>query len=433
MRKLRSRTSPWSSRSRWMACGLVWCAASAGSLQAQDTATVRRDSLAARLERAEEAISLLQQQLATQAQSSVQAQSRLSVELTGRVLMSAFSNSRRVNNTDVPLFVRPDTASGLPQGGGAMSMRQSTLGVAVTTPQLWGGSFRGDVEVDFFGGQQPSTGGRHFPLLRLRTARAVVQWDNRELLIGQEFPLISAANPVSLASIGTPAFVGNGNLWLWLPQLRGRVETKGAIRVGVAGAILAPTTGDAQTPFDTDTDNAERSRRPFLQARAHLRWGQDVTAGEVGIGQHRGWMATKGDSLLASTITAADAIIPLTSWLELRGEWYTGTGARALGGGGIGQLLAPNGSLVESTGGWAQLNVRTGSRLMLGVGHGYDDPDDTDIAAAGRRKNVADEIHAHWRPVQPLVVGVEYRRMTTTYLRGPFTNDHLQLSFGFEF
>jgi hypothetical protein len=46
---------------------------------------------------------------------------------------------------------------------------------------------------------------------------------------------------------------------------------------------------------------------------------------------------------------------------------------------------------------------------------------------------VADEIHAHWRPAQPLVVGVEYRRMTTTYLRGPFTNDHLQLSFGFEF
>lgn len=149
MRKLRIRTSPWSSRSRWMACGLVWGAASAGSLQAQDTATVRRDSLADRLERAEEAISLLQQQLATQAQSSVQAQSRLSVELTGRVLMSAFSNSRRVNNTDVPLFVRPDTASGLPQGGGAMSMRQSTLGVAVMTPQLWGGSFRGDVEVDF--------------------------------------------------------------------------------------------------------------------------------------------------------------------------------------------------------------------------------------------------------------------------------------------
>ncbi|MDQ8162690.1 MAG: hypothetical protein P3C10_08915 [Gemmatimonadota bacterium] len=58
---------------------------------------------------------------------------------------------------------------------------------------------------------------------------------------------------------------------------------------------------------------------------------------------------------------------------------------------------------------------------------------DTGARAWGRRNNVADEIHAHWRLVQPLVVVVEYRRMTTTYLRGPFTNDHLQLSFGFEF
>lgn len=129
---------------------------------AQDTSKVSKDSVAARLERAEEAIRLLQQQLAAQAESGVQTKSRLSLEFSGRVLVTGFSNSRRVNNVDDPLFARPDTNNGLPQGGAGMAIRQTTLGLAVTSPKVLGGSFRGDLDVDFFGGQQPSTGGRTF-------------------------------------------------------------------------------------------------------------------------------------------------------------------------------------------------------------------------------------------------------------------------------
>jgi hypothetical protein len=412
---------------------LLLPAARTTEAQQRDSARSRADSLADRLERAEEAIALLQQQLATQAQSGVQTHSRLSLELTGRVLMSAFGNTRRVNNVDVPLFVRPDTVSGLPLRGGGMSMRQTTLGLALTASEVLGGKFLGDVDVDFFGGQQPSTGGRHFPLLRLRTARAIVKWDRAELLAGQETPLISPLNPVSLASVGTPAFTANGNLWLWLPQLRGRIERGDRVRVGLAGAILAPATGDAAAAFDTDIDNAERSRRPFLESRVHLAWGEDVTAGEIGAGLHQGWFATRGDSLLASTISVVDALIPITSRLELRGEWYRGRGARSLGGGAVGQLLAPTGAPVRSQGGWAQANVRPTSRLLMGVGMGYDDPEDKDLPAAGRQRNQAREVHLHWRPAQPILLGAEYRRMVTRYARGPLSNDHLQLTVGFEF
>ena len=54
------------------------------------------DSLAARLARAEAAIALLRQQLATESQSTVRTRSRLQLELTGRILTNSFMTFGRV-------------------------------------------------------------------------------------------------------------------------------------------------------------------------------------------------------------------------------------------------------------------------------------------------------------------------------------------------
>ena len=93
-----------------------------------------------------------------------------------------------------------------------MEIRQSTLGLAVSTTHVLGANFVGDLDVDFGGGQQASVGGRVFPLLRMRTARAFLLWHNAELMLGQDSPLIVGLNPVSLAAIGTRV-AGAGNLW----------------------------------------------------------------------------------------------------------------------------------------------------------------------------------------------------------------------------
>ncbi|MDA1082668.1 MAG: hypothetical protein O2973_13550 [Gemmatimonadetes bacterium] len=53
---------------------------------AQDTTRAAHDSIAARLERAEEAIALLRQQRANQPESAVLTRSRLALEINGRVL-----------------------------------------------------------------------------------------------------------------------------------------------------------------------------------------------------------------------------------------------------------------------------------------------------------------------------------------------------------
>ncbi len=403
-------------------------------LPAQDTTRTSRDSIAARLERAEEAIAFLRQQLADQSESAVQTRSRMALELNGRVLMNAFGNSRRVNNVDVPVFVRPDTASGLPLGGGGIAIRQTTLGLSVNSGSVLGASFVGALDVDFYGGQQPSSGGRTFPLLRMRIATATLSWPNADLMVGQDGPLVSPLNPVSFASVGVPGFTAAGNLWLWLPQARLGIHTGGPVRFGVQGAVLAPTSGDPAGLFDTDNDIAERSKRPFVEGRAHVSWGADDLAGSIGVSTHAGWFATPGSTnQRESFAVAADALLPLSRHFEVRGEWYSGDGMRGLGGGAIGQLFGTSGQPIESTGLWGQANAKLGTRVTLGAGYGFDDPDDGDLPAAARRKNTTIEAHLHVRPAGPLLLGFEYRRLETTYASGKLANDHLNLAVGFVF
>src|SRR5690242_20845527 len=150
------------------------------------------------------------------------AEAKRTVEFTGLVLVNGFFTNARVNNVDVPQFV--DTLA--PAGAAGGTIRQTRLGVFVTDPDVLHGTFSGEVDVDFYGGQQPSTGGRTFPLLRLRRAVGIVSWPHAQLLFGQESPLVAERSPRSLASVGFPDFAASGNLWLWLPQFRDRKSTR---------------------------------------------------------------------------------------------------------------------------------------------------------------------------------------------------------------
>jgi hypothetical protein len=70
---------------------------------------------------------------------------------------------------------------------------------------------------------------------------------------------------------------------------------------------------------------------------------------------------------------------------------------------------------------------------IFGVGYGVDDPHDSDLAASARLRNDAQSAHAQWRPAGPLVFGLEYRHLRTRYFARTFSNDHVNLAFGFEF
>jgi hypothetical protein len=251
--------------------------------------------------------------------------------------------------------------------------------------------------------------------------------------------LFSPLNPISPAAFGTPGFVAAGNLWLWLPQLRGTIETGSNVKFGIQAAVLAPTSGDPVGTFDSDFDAAERSRWPYLESRVRVRWGEFEMQGEVGCAGHLGRVVTnaatraKPDSSLQSSGVSCDARLPIASWIELRGEAYTGRLLRGLGGAAIGQGII-GGHAVENTAGWGQINLHTMSNIWSGgVGCGVDAPREQDLDAASRRRNTTCAVYAIARPGGPIFVGAEARRMETTYLTRTFQNTHLNLAVGFEF
>ena len=411
-------------------------APTAASLHGQDTARTSAaqsaDSLANRLKRAEEAIALLREQLAAQAEASVQSASRVRVELFGRVLANGFMNTDSVNNNDVPQFAAP--SGGREQGGMGGAIRQTSFGVRVDVPTVMGARFNGELHADFFGGQQVSVGGRHFPLMRLRTARGILTWARGELMFGQEVPLVAGVNPVSVASFGTSEFAAAGNLWLWLPQVRGSWTLLAPAGLAIQAAVLAPTTGDPVGAFDTGLDAAERSNRPYLQGRLRVQWGPEDARGEIGAGLHRGWVKRADGSLVSSRAAALDALIPLGRFLELRGEMYGGQALRGLGGGGIGQNLTTTGNAVRDRGGWAQVIVRPTTMVDLGAGCGVGDPKDVANLPARRLRNAACEAHVTTHPGGPVVASLGLRRHRTTYdAIGVARNTHVNLALGFEF
>jgi len=397
---------------------------------AQDT------SLAARLERAERLLDILRQQLAEQASASLQPRSRNHVELSGLVLMNGFANDGKVNNADVPQVAeRPDPPGSLPAAHQGATIRQSQIALTATVPSFAGGAFQGELDVDFYGGQQPSSGGRTWPLMRLRRLRAEIRWPRAWVMFGQEAPPIAEENPSSLAQLGLVGFARAGNLWLWTPQARLGIETATALKVGLEAAVLSPTAGEAQGPFFTQPDRAERSGRPSLEGRIRARWERPHTTGELSLGGHLGWLVRAAGDLVASRAAVLSGRVAATHYLELRGEVFSGQVLAGLGGGGIGQNFGPGGTPVRTRGGWAQLDLHPVPPIEVGAGLGLDDPDDRDLdAATALLQNRAWEAHLQWRPA-PLVFGAEVRRLITTY--GPPAGrqvvHHVNLAAGFAF
>lgn len=411
----------------------------AGQQSSPPRSTTDQDtSLAARLERAERLLQMLREQVSQQTTARVESRSGNHVALSGLVLVNGFFNNARVNNSDVPQIVlSPDPLVNLPASHTGATARQSQFALTASVPDLAGGSFHGELDVDFFGGQQTSPGGRNWPLVRLRRVRAEIEWPHGWVLFGQEAPPIAEVNPSSLAQIGLVGFARSGNLWLWLPQVRAGAEVGTTVKIGLEAAALAPTAGDplGVGVFFTQPDRAERSRRPSLQGRLRIRWDESESSGEISLGGHYGWLAKAADTLVTSRAVAASARFTATRYLELRAEVFAGQALAGLGGGGIGQNLGVGLVPVRARGGWAQLNVRPHPAIEVGGGYGLDDPDDADLdPTTALLRNLSWEGHFQWRPA-PLVFGVEFRRIETTYAPavGTLSAHHVNLAAGFEF
>ena len=369
------------------------------------------------------------------AQSTAAQAPRQGVELTGVLQLNAYYNDDLVDDREVPWLAAPrNPISGERFEALGASVRQSRVVLSAWANDVLGGVAAGELDVDFFG---PATNGfRPKPSLRLRRVVARINWSNAWLLFGQETLPVSPFDPVSYSTVSVPGFTGSGNLSRWMPQVRLGMEVGSSLRVGIEGAAIAPRFNNMSDHNPPQPDAAELSKRPFVQGRLLTRWGPDGSGGEASVGGHYGWFTAGTDSLCITRAAAASARFFVTPMFELRGEAFLGEGLGMLGGGGIDQTLAPDGTPVRTKGGWSQINVYLMPGLVVGGGYGMDDPDNDDLdLATGRSFNVTWELHLHIHADQ-LLIAAEYRRLETTYTDAIYdlqTANHLNMALGFVF
>src|SRR4051812_27662460 len=84
-------------------------------------------------------------------------QPKLEASVHGLILMNGFYTSDDMNNSDVPQFAL--SAEEPARTTTSATVRQSRVTVTGVAQDFADGTLTGELDVDFFGGQQPSTGG----------------------------------------------------------------------------------------------------------------------------------------------------------------------------------------------------------------------------------------------------------------------------------
>ena len=399
----------------------------------------REDTLAARIEE--------------QNQTKVESASRYKVKLSGLVLMNTYGNRGAVDNTDLPGLALP-RAPGQPNGDFGATLRQTLLGLEVSGPKLAGASTTADVQMDFFGGfphyQYAVTAG----LVRLRIARASLDWPGTRLVAGQDAPFFSPLSPTSYASVGEPAMAWAGNLWVWTPQIRveHRWDLSDSSGVTLQAGILDPLTEYfPEMQFDRSPSPGERSRQPALAT--HLVWNGNLRGqpASVGIGGYYERQAYGFNRNVDAWAATADWSLPLGPWFGLSGEFYRGKALGGLGG-GVWNSIVANGDPelggtrivgLNTVGGWSQLKIKPLSKLEFNVAAGTDNPLASDLRIFPNpmgsffpptARNQSLFANSIYRPRSNLLLALEYRRLRTYRVDDPkSTADHVNLGIGVSF
>lgn len=383
-------------------------------------------------------------------QVKVESASKYKVRLSGMVLMNAFSTIGKVDVQDLPNLTfhpRPGEAN----GNVGATLRQSTIGVAVSGPEWLGARTSGDVQFDFFGGFPTATYGVTAGLVRLRTAHARLDWSHTSLIAGQDSPFFSPLSPTSYATQGEPPLSWAGNLWVWTPQIQ--VQRRWSLsdnsNFHIEGGVLDPMTEDIpDAQFNRVPNPGENSRRPALGA--HLGWGGTIaghTAG-IGAGAYYSRQVYGFNRNVNAWGVMGDYQVPITQWLEWSGEVYRGQALGGLGG-GIWKSVVYDTTIagavhgLDDMGGWTQLKFRANPRWEFNAAAGAANPFASDLEffatpvgeySPPLARNQAMFVNSIFRPKSNLLFALEYRHLRTYQLHGTKNSaDHVNLAVGVSF
>ena len=316
------------------------------------------------------------------AQSKMGTDQRMPVTLTGMVLFNAFHNGGFGGSGQVPVTAQLNES---PASTGA-SFRQTVIGLKFNGPDLpGGGKASGSAYFDFWGGT--SSAGNN--LFRIRLATIDLNWGNFTVTAGQDKPIVSPREPMSLAQVGLAPLTGAGNLWDWQPQVR--IEQRfGSDQTGLRAQAGVYETSEAY-PANAPAafSGTLEKQRPAYEGRLLFYHGSEKRRLELAPGAHFSDSHVAGQSV-SSKLFTADWLAKPSDFMEFTGAFFTGTNNAGLGGLRQGFTFLPSGEVipVDGTGAWSQIALFPTNRLSFHIFGGQEEDRASDLVANSVRRNL---------------------------------------------
>jgi hypothetical protein len=366
------------------------------------------------------------------AQDKIETSQRVPVSLTGMVLFNAFRNGRYGGGLQDPV------TAGLTPGSAntGASFRQTVLGLKFNGPDLpGGGKSSGSIYMDFWGG----TAAPNNNLFRLRLATLSLTWKNTTITAGQDKPIVSPREPMTLAQVGLAPLTAAGNLWDWNPQVRieQRIPFTGLGKdTGLRAEVgVFETTENAPSSVDTASAATLEKSRPGYEGRFNFYTGSGHRRFELAPGFHFSQSHVLGQSA-ASKLGTLDWLVKPSEFFEITGAFFKGENASGLGGLRQGFTVLPGGHVipVHVTGSWGQFALFPARRISLHLYGGLESDRASDLLPNNVRRNLMYAGNLVYKLAPNILAAFEVSQNRTAYtVSGTRLNNHYDLALAYLF
>jgi len=379
----------------------------------------------------EERVEVVEQRVADQAQTKVEASQKLPITLTGMVLFNAWMNGRANAGAEFPTTASQTNSS---SAAGA-TVSQSVLGMKFQGPEvLGGGQLSGSIYFDTWGGS-PSNSLNH--LMRVRTATVQIDWKNTSIVAGQDKPIVSPREPDSLAQVQVSPLTGAGNLWLWQPQVRVDERFHFGKQAGLTAQVgVYETSEPSYASRGGDNSALVSVPRPGVEGRFEFwrTFGENARI-EIAPGFHESTTHAGGFSA-PSRLGTVDWLVQPVAKIRFTGMFFTGENAAGLGGlhQGFSIFNDTRAVPIGVSGGWAQVSYLATKRLTFNIFGGQENDRAADLMSGDIRRNFMYAGNAIYRLGSNVLLGMEVSQTRTNYFLLPSKlNNHYDLSLAYLF
>lgn len=319
-----------------------------------------------------------QTQLNAAHQSNV-VSSKYGANLYGYVKLDASYDDSKIKNGNFALYANSENIN-KNDNEFNVTANQTRFGLNLFGPEIGPAITEGKIEVDFYGGEAENK-----PHMRMRHAYAQISWPEYEMsfLAGQTFDVISPLYPSTLNFLVDYAV---GNIGYRRPQIR---LTKNFSLTDSTDLLvqtaLTRTIGDTVNGIDTGTDSGIPSFQNRIAYSFPLLTDKPTT---IGVSGHYG--QEENDSIdkdLDTWSINLDLEVPITNWLGVKGEFFTGANLDTFFGGILQGVNTITGEEIRTTGGWAALSITPMKTINLNLGASMESPDDFYVPSGGRTEN----------------------------------------------